>query len=945
MALKPWHTLVTPREDLRSGRPLDASEFAVHLDHVRDGAAPQVYQNPRAFFERTFLTQNLSALAVEVVRRLSGIQTETNAVFNLATQFGGGKTHALTLLYHLASHGVTHQTDWPGVASIISRAGVAGLQPAAIAVFVGTEFDSLTGRGGSDGTPLRKTPWGEIAYQLTGDQGLAIVAEHERQGTAPGGDVLHAVLPTDRPVLILMDELLNFVSRSRLSGLAGQLYSFLQNLSETARSMRNVVLAVSIPASELEMTPEDHEDYERFRKLLDRVGRAYMLSGETETSEIIRRRLFEWDLRSIGQEGRVNLPREALAVCNEYAQWVIAHRQQLPQWFPLDTAATSFRLTYPFHPSVLSVFERKWRTLPRFQQTRGVLRVLALWVAHAYTDSYRRAYRDPMIGLGTAPLDDTLFRAAVFEQLGESRLEGVITTDICGKPESHATRLDNDATEVLRQARLHRKVAASIFFESHGGTTSRAYATVPEIRLAVAEPDLDIGNIETALEALAASCYYLTAESNQYRFSLTPNLNKLLADRRGTIQQSDIARRVREVIEETFRSNAAGIERIFFPEKSNDIPDRATLTLAIVAPEMASSPDFQVSLEAMTREYGGSSRQYKNALIWCVPEGITGMYDEARKSLAWDSIDTDRDLPRGDDGNATRQHLDESRGRAKRDLQASVWRSYRKLLLLNNENLLKPIDLGQMNASGGSLVNQIVQQLQQLDELTTKVGAGFLVRNWPPAFTEWSTRNVRDTFYASPRYPRLLRSDTLAETIAQGVNDGVIAYVIKGSGGEYAQFHFKDPQFSVMNVDISEDTYIITTAMAQAYLDGRPQSSVNQTTPEDTWDGAQPDSGLPYPEQFGSSQPLADPPYDGAQPQNATVPAMTSTRLIWNGTIPSQKWMNFYTRVLSGLVNAGELRLALTIEASPNNGLTHQQVEAIKAALRDLGLPDNIQVD
>lgn len=36
MALKPWYKVVTPREDRRSGKPLDAAEFAVHLDQVRD---------------------------------------------------------------------------------------------------------------------------------------------------------------------------------------------------------------------------------------------------------------------------------------------------------------------------------------------------------------------------------------------------------------------------------------------------------------------------------------------------------------------------------------------------------------------------------------------------------------------------------------------------------------------------------------------------------------------------------------------------------------------------------------------------------------------------------------------------------------------------------------------------------------------------------------------
>ena len=116
--LKPWYNVVTPRKDLREGKPLDASEFAVHLDQVRDGRAHEDYQKPARFFERTFLTKNLLDTSAEVVRRLSGEKTETSAVFNMATQFGGGKTHALTLLYHLAQHG-TKATKWQGVPQIL----------------------------------------------------------------------------------------------------------------------------------------------------------------------------------------------------------------------------------------------------------------------------------------------------------------------------------------------------------------------------------------------------------------------------------------------------------------------------------------------------------------------------------------------------------------------------------------------------------------------------------------------------------------------------------------------------------------------------------------------------------------------------------------------------------------------------------------------------------
>jgi predicted AAA+ superfamily ATPase len=227
---------------------MDASEFAVHLDQIRDGRAPDDYQRPRRFFERTYLTKGLEDLSAEVVRRLSGIKTETSAVFNLSTQFGGGKTHALALLYHLAKGG-PEATSWPGVTNILGKAGVTNVPQAAIAVFVGTEFDSIAGRGGENGEPLRKTPWVEIAWQLGGIESFKIVAEQDKQLIAPGNDVIRKFLPKDRPCLILMDELMNYISRYRKMGMVTQFYNFLQNLSEEARGQNNVVLVVSIPAS------------------------------------------------------------------------------------------------------------------------------------------------------------------------------------------------------------------------------------------------------------------------------------------------------------------------------------------------------------------------------------------------------------------------------------------------------------------------------------------------------------------------------------------------------------------------------------------------------------------------------------------------------------------------------------------------------------------------
>jgi predicted AAA+ superfamily ATPase len=482
------------------------------------------------------------------------------------------------------------------VPSILEAAGVKTAPQAAIAVFVGTEFDAISGRGGKNGEPIRHTPWGEIAFQLNGTEGFATVAKHDEQRTAPSAEVIRQFLPKDRPVLILLDELLNFMGRNRKSGLTAQLYAFVQNLSEEARAQDRVVLAVSLPSLLDEMTPDDEADFDRFQKLLDRLGKAMIMSAEAETSEIIRRRLFEWG----------GLPDEGRKTAGEYAEWVQAHRTQVPQWFPADHAKEALAATYPFHPTLLSVFERKWQVLPRFQQTRGILRLLALWVSHAYQAGFKGAHKDPLIGMGTAPLDEPMFRAAIFEQLGGAQLEGAVTTDICGTKGSHSVRLDKEAVETIRKARLHQKVSTVIFFESNGGQT-KTEATLPEIRLAVAEPDLDIGNIETALEALTDTSYYLSADKNRYRFSLSPNLNKLLSDRRAGIQPTRVEERIRAEVQKVFKEGN-GLDRTFFPEKSSQVSDRPVLTLVILPPDRAiSEQTTRTFIDTATREHGTSS--------------------------------------------------------------------------------------------------------------------------------------------------------------------------------------------------------------------------------------------------------------------------------------------------------------------------------------------------
>ncbi len=976
--VKPWYKVVTPREDLREGKPLDASEFAVHLDQVRDGRANEDYQNPVRFFERTFLTKNLLQMASEVVRRFSGQKTETSAVFNMATQFGGGKTHALTLLYHLASNG-PKASKWPGVSTILDRAGVQEMPQSATAVFVGTEFDSIDGRGGDDGTPHRKTPWGEIAFQLSGEAGFNVVAQHEKEQIAPSGEVIRKFIPTDRPCLILIDELLNYISRNRKSGLGTQLYNFVQNLSEEARGNDRMVLVASIPASELEMTAEDRSDYERFKKLLDRLGKAVIMSAESETSEIIRRRLFEWDPRYVDQEGRVLLSTDAIATCNEYADWLNDNRAQIPSWFSVDYAKAAFQATYPFHPMVLSVFERKWQELPRFQQTRGVLRLLALWVSHAYQHGFKGAQKEALIGLGTAPLEDPQFRSAVFEQLGESKLEGALTTDICGKKDSHAVRLDQEAVDTIKKGRVHRKVATAIFFESNGGQTKHE-ASLPEVRLAVAGPDTDLGNVETALEGLTDACYYLITERNRYRFSLKENLNKRFADRRASVRDQDIDSRVREEIQEVFPPGD-GVERIFFPDKSGQIPDRPVITLIIMGPDQSALdvPEIRKAIEAMTKEYGKSSRTYKSALLWIVPESGGPLGEDARKLIAWEDIKGERlklDEPQ-------QKQLDINIKKAGRDLAETVWRTYKNVMFLGKDNQIETLDLGLVTSSAAeSMTKLVLSALRQKDIVSPDVPPRYLVRNWPPAFTEWSTKAVRDAFFASPQFPRLLSPDTIKDTIARGVGEGHFAYVAKSPKGGYDPFWYQKV-VDVADIEISEDVFILPQSEAEKHIEP-PRLSQLLISPEHVQikPGAKQTLTVRAVDQFGrdidpgevqwsatGGAVNADGVFTAGPDEGNFVVSIKAggkeggaraiiaeedkpeprpiskgpRKLTWSGEVAPQKWTNLYMKVLTKLVSGGDLKIHVNIEATLKETAADQQIEETKAALRGLGLEDNVQ--
>jgi predicted AAA+ superfamily ATPase len=120
MTMKPWREVAVPHRDVLEGS-FQQSEFAADITAVNTGKAPREYQDAVAFFERTFITEGMSLLLTQVVQRLAGLGGEP--VVQLQTAFGGGKTHTLLAVYHLAKRSCA-LSDLAGIPALVDRAGL-----------------------------------------------------------------------------------------------------------------------------------------------------------------------------------------------------------------------------------------------------------------------------------------------------------------------------------------------------------------------------------------------------------------------------------------------------------------------------------------------------------------------------------------------------------------------------------------------------------------------------------------------------------------------------------------------------------------------------------------------------------------------------------------------------------------------------------------------------
>jgi hypothetical protein len=766
--MEPWYKIAIPRKEVREGRSFNPDEFAIHLEQVIAGSAPEDYREPGPFFARTFFTRALREHAGMALRRLAGETSNTAPVMTLITQFGGGKTHTLTALYHLATEGAS-ATEYPGVADLIRDAGLNQVPAARVAAFVGNAWDPQEGR---------ETPWIDLARQIAGDVGVRELGP-AAQTTPPGTEALGRIFKAaGGPVLILFDEVLNFLNRHR--DMAEQFHPFIQNLTVAITGTTHCAAVISLPRSQVEMTDWDMQWQEKITKVVRRVAKDLIANDETEISEVVRRRLFD-DLGS--ERVRKNISRA-------YADWCFERRAQLPhEWTAVDSAATEsrakeylqerFEACFPFHPAVLSVFQRKWQALSQYQQTRGTLAMLAQWISWANRTEFIEARREPLITLGSAPLEVPEFRSVVLGQLGESRLAAAIDSDIAGT-QAHARALDADTSGPLRN--IHRRVGTSIFFESSGGQVDRV-AHLPELRFALGEPQVDTASVDNAAFALENKSYFFRrVGTDGFRISYQPTLKKVVNDRRASLdKETEIKPAMRTLVKKEFE-RGLGISPVWFPPDSTSVQDTPRLTLVVVDPssEWTGSGSVREQIADWTRRRGNSDRLYPAALVWCLKKPGRELREKVELWLAWKMVQKEisEGTIGGDFESADLSDIQGNVAGAAAAAEDEVWGGYRYAVILdrNKTDWLKVIDLGAGHSSSGeTLSGRVITALKAGGLLSESVGAGYVERHWPPALKDsgaWPLSSLRKSFLDGS-LTRLLDPDaTLRKKIVEFVARG-----------------------------------------------------------------------------------------------------------------------------------------------------------------------------
>lgn len=543
-----------PRQEVLVAELSDAL-FAANFGDVVAGKAPPVYGDASTFFRNTYPTRQLKETVSHIFSRLAN-PNEAGAVVRLSTGFGGGKTHTLIALWHLAHH--LHDFN-PDVVKLLPAAG----RPEGVRV-VGIDAE----KAGTDvfdrhnGIVVRSLQ-GELAWQLQGAQGLQLLADQDDPLKQIDEALLERLLP-EEPTLILLDELVVYLSllehRAQNSVLA-----LLNRLASIASRRPQLVLVVTDPADQRVYSQQAGQIDEALREAATRLDE--LLSRRAtdvdpigvESAQIITTRLFE------GVD-----PQEAERVSAEYHRLYTRVLQENPNLLPSSVATQDYaqriRQCYPFHPRLLETAEGRLAALPDFQRSRGVLRLFARIVR----DLWERRELVDLITAGEVNWSSPRLRDDLIQRINRQQFEAVVRADI----EQHAAELDGGTRGI------HTRVASALLLESLA-MDAHSGLDMPDLTLAVLRPEEAGHEPREAMERLAGVCWhtYPFAGGAGWQFRVEPNVNRMIEERIAGVPLEDARARVMAQVQEKYQGSLFHL--VAWPRQPRDVSDSARLQLVL----------------------------------------------------------------------------------------------------------------------------------------------------------------------------------------------------------------------------------------------------------------------------------------------------------------------------------------------------------------------------
>ena len=695
--MKPFTQIAKPHEDILEGR-LTMDVFAADIWQVVNGKAPVDYRDKDLFFRKTYPTKGLKNIIEVAKARLEG--RSGDSVIQLQTPFGGGKTHTLIALYHKTK-------EWN----------------ARVVVFDGTAL-----------SPGEVKPWEELERQLTGR------IEITEGNISPGKEKLIDLISKNSPVLILMDEILEYGTKAAGikigdSNLASQTLAFMQELTGAVSAVGNALLVITLPSSLLEHYDESAERlFQQFQKIAGRMERIYTPVEEDEIEHVIRKRLF--------QSMDESKAKEAVDEFVEYAR-----SESLLSGDEAAKYREKFLKSYPFKPEVIDILYKRWGSFPTFQRTRGVLRLLSLAV-HDLTDK-----NIPFIRLGDFNLKNDEIKRELIKHIGQE-WDSIIAQDITSD-DSGAKKVDYNIGDAYKPYRLGTTVSTTIFMLSFSGRGERG-SNIKEIKLSSSHPDFSSTVIDTVISQLRERLFYLSDEG--LYFMNQPNLNKILLTREENIAQDAIIEEERRLIERHI-SRKTNFRTYIWPRAHRDVSDTSDLKLLILKKAEADR-DF-------IEKRGESPRVYRNTMIFlCVDENQKESFcDFIRRILALKSIETDKSL------NLTEGQKKEVKSKIKSHEQRAYeeLRKYYRRVFVPAKEGFKGIDLGVPTFGETYIDSEIYNRLRSEGEILESISPAVIKEKYLSDKDYVETRKLLEAFLKTPGEMRIVSSDAFKEGVREGV--------------------------------------------------------------------------------------------------------------------------------------------------------------------------------